>query len=482
MLTDQDVYRYINCPHWPYWERFGDPAERRPMPADEEERLGDRLLTNQELIHRLFSDVHEVTTDNLDEGCEETLRLMQQGVTIISRGYLREGNWCARPDILERVEGESVFGNWYYIPWSIRRGHEMKKEYKGELMLDAALLEQIQNRFPREPGTIAIDGQRYTFDASETVTEWQDIKAALERIEAGERPDPVYRKSCEDTSPWGQACFRLATERNDIALLFNVDMKKLEALRSLGIRTVDEAAEMDPVQFDGQAPGLTLRALQAVQRQARSLRDHSVIIRDTFTHVTEGTEIHFDIESYPPTDTDYLYGFWMFNDAGVGSYHAFVAERPEDEERMWKAFLAWLPTLPTNYTVYHYAYYEATRLMVIAQRYGDATNPWLARFISRMFDLKEAVPDHAVFPLYFYSLKKICQFLGFDWQGDVKSGAESISVYRHWLQTGDTRILESLKQYNQGDVEATAFLLRWLQRYAERETVYTPPYPWAEKS
>ena len=481
MLTDQDVYHYINCPHWPYWERFGDAALRRPLPLDEEARLADRLGEERALVQRLFPAFQEVVATDLQEACEHTLQLMQAGVEVIYRGCLQNDGWSSRPDLLLRAEGKSVFGDYYYVPWNLRRGHELKKEYKAELMTHVSLLEIIQRRFPREPGTITADGERFSFDAAEMVGEWQEIKAALERIEGGERPDPVYRKSCEDTSPWGRACFQLAAEGNDIALLFNVDVRKLQALRSLGIRTVDEAAEMDPVQYEGQIPGLTLRALQAVQRQARSLREMSVIIREPFTHETAGAEIHFDIESYPPLDIDYLYGFWMFQD-GVGSYRSFVAEKPEDEEKLWKDFLAWLPTLPSTYTVYHYANYEATRLMVLAARYGDTENPWLERFIDSMFDLKEAARDHAVFPLYFYSLKKICQFLGFDWSGEVKNGGDSISVFRRWLQTGDRAILESLLQYNQDDVEATVFLLNWLKRYAQQETVYSSPYPWSKKS
>lgn len=481
MLTDQDVYRYIHCPHWPYWERFGDRKERRKLTREEESRLGDRLFEERRLARRFFSGVREVRHTDPRKGARRTLELMREGAEVIYRGWLMNEAWCARPDLLIKTRGPSLFGTWHYVPWSFRRGHELKKEYKFQLMADVVLLEETQHYFPREAGTVNADGQRLAFETDEMVSEWKGIVEALERIARGEMPEPVYRKSCEDTSPWGQACFRLAAERNDIALLFNVDLKKLKSLRDLGIRTVEDAAEMDPMRFEGQGPGLTLRALQAVQRQAASLRDQSVIIRDAFTHQTEGCEIHFDIESYPPTDTDYLYGFWTQNAEG-GVYHAFVAKTPKEEEKMWKTFLAWLTTLPSAYTVYHYANYEPTRLRVLAERYGDQHNPWLERFISRMFDLKEAAREHAVFPLYFYSLKKICQFLGFDWTGEVKNGGDSIGVYQRWLKTRRRTILDSLLQYNQDDVEATAFLLDWLKRFARQEGVYPKPYPWQKKS
>ena len=438
-------------------------------------------MDERRLVRERFPDVREIRSIDPRKGSARTYALMREGVSAIYHGWLCMDDWQVRPDLLLRQPGSSVFGDWHYVPRSMRRGHELKKEYLFPLMADAMVLEKIQGKFPREPGIINMDDQRLSFDASAYVEEWAKIHQALRSIVTGDIPEPVYRKSCEDTSPWGKACFRLAAERHDIALLFNVDLKKLHGLRSLGIRTVEDAASMDPIQQEGQVPGLTLRALQAVQRQAVSLRDQSVIIREPFRHETEGCEIHFDIESYPPTDTDYLYGFWMMDEQG-GRYHAIVAEMPEQEHRLWKELLAWIAELPATYTVYHYANYEPNRLQTLAARYGDEQNPWLDRFLSRMVDLKEATREHAVFPLYFYSLKKICQFLGFTWGGKIQDGGKSVMVYQRWLETRRRAVFTSLRRYNQGDVEATTFLLAWLKCYATQMEVYAQPYPWQKKT
>jgi RecB family nuclease, putative, TM0106 family len=224
---------------------------------------------------------------------------------------------------------------------------------------------------------------------------------------------------------------------------------------------------------------MTLRALQSIQRQARSLVDQSVIIKKPWMHETTGMEIHFDIESHPMTDTDYLYGFWIRDEAHPeGKSVFFLADAPEEEEKMWKEFMAWLPTLPAEYTVYHYHSYEATRIQVIAKRYGDEESPWLERFSSRLVDLKEAAREHAVYPLYFYSLKNICTFLGFSWTSEIKSGGASIGAYERWLSEHDRSVLEDLVLYNRDDARATAHLLAWLNQYARQEAVYTKPYPW----
>lgn len=481
MLTATDFYRYIQCPHWPYWERFGNRADRRDLTEFEEQRLADGLDHEARVVKELYGVYSSVSAATPAEGFEATRELMRQGVPTIYQGWLMDGEWVGRPDILERHEGQSALGSWHYVPVDVKRAHELKKEHIFQLMFYSALLEKIQKRFPSHPAILNGDGERLEIEPQEYAAEFREIAEKLGRITAGERPDPVYRKSCEDTSPWGKACFRLAKEHDDIALLFNVDINKLVFLREHGIRTIYDAAELDPATLEGQAPGVTLRALQSIQRQARSLVDQSVIIKKGWTHEMVGLEIHFDIESHPMTDTDYLYGFWI-KEHGEGRYISFLAERPEDEEKMWKEFLAWLPTLPAEYTVYHYAAYEASRLTILGKRYGDTENPELLRFRTKLVDLKEGAREHAVYPLYFYSLKNICKFLGFSWTSSVKSGGASIGAYENWIATQDHAILDDIVCYNRDDVRATAHLLAWLNTYARQETVYGNPYPWEQKA
>lgn len=479
-LTAQDYYRFLQCPHWPYWERFGNLRDRRALTEAEEERLADGLEHEKRVVKAEYPELKTVRVTRRDDGFRRTLDLMRAGVPAIYQGWLMDGDRVGRPDLLERRTGKSRFGNWYYVPVDVKRAHELRKEHKAQLTFYATLLEKIQGIFPQHPEVINGDGERLSFDAEEFLPEFRTLTELLERIRGGERPEPVYRKSCTDVSPWGEACFRLAKAENDIALLFNVDVRRLRALRDAGIRTVDDAADMDPSSLEGTSPGLTLRSLQSIQRQARSLREQVVLVKEGYKDPTKGLELHFDIESHPPTDTDYLYGLLVRGPEG-DRYLSFVAERPEDEGKMWRAFLAWLSTLPKEFTVFHYAAYEPQRLGVLSRRYGDEGHPDLERFVARFVDLKEDVRDHLVFPLYFYSLKSIGKFLGFAWKGNVKGGGDSIVAYDKWLKSKRRSILTSIVDYNREDVQATAFLLDWMRAYAAQEREYREPYPWSGK-
>jgi uncharacterized protein len=146
---------------------------------------------------------------------------------------------------------------------------------------------------------------------------------------------------------------------------------------------------------------------------------------------------------------------------------------------MWKEFLAWLETLPSDYIVYHYAPYEPTRLKLLASRHGSSAA--LHAFTDRLVDLKPLATKRVTYPLYFYGLKYICKFLGFSWTGALQSGGESIDWYERWCASGDREILRQIVQYNEDDVRATLFLKEWLDTHAREVTQYEAPYPWQTK-
>ncbi|MBU1629753.1 TM0106 family RecB-like putative nuclease [Patescibacteria group bacterium] len=482
-LTATDFYQLFKCPHWPYFERFADDEEKklkRDFTESEIKRMEDGVAHEARVVADFFKD-EEVVKANVvhdaEKDFEATLDLMRQGVTYIYQGTLTFGDWTGRPDLLERQTGESELGAWHYIPLDVKSTFRLEKYQKFQLTFYSVLLEKIQKRFPAQAAIFNLDRERMSFQPADFLREFEETVVELERIRAGERPDPVLRKSCFDSGPWGAACERLAKMNDDIALLYNVDVKKLRVLRDLGVRTVADAAEMDPAVLDGTAPGLRAHGLERIKLQARALRDEQVYIRKPADLPAAGLEIHFDIESYPPDDKDYLYGFLIREKTG-DRYQSFFSRSAEGEEGMWREFLAWIETLPENFTVYHFAVYEKTRLAILEKRYGGSAA--LEHFRENMVDLKEMINSCAIFPLYFYGLKYVASFLGFSWQGAVKGGSQSVDYYEKFLENGDESLLEAVVRYNEEDVRATAFLKDWLEKYAQEITSYEQHYPWQE--
>jgi len=480
-LTATDYYCFLQCPHWPYYERFATPEEqklKREFTDGERNRLEDGLLHEREVVHELFQEqvvVQIATTEDLEADFALTLESMRRGDSVIYQGTLLDGDWAGRPDLLRRVEGESSLGGWYYEPIDVKSAHHLSKYHKLQLMFYAVLLERVQGRFPAFGYIMNKDKAELAVELGENITEFEAITRELESIRAGERPEPVLRKSCLDTSPWGALCERLAESTNDIARLFNVDIRRLNALRELGVRTVDDAAEMDIVDLDGRAPGLRLHGLEVAKLQAQSLQREQVIIREEVLLPVPPLEIHFDIESDPPNDFDYLYGC-LIREKGISTYRPFLAKKIEDEGLMWREFLDWVNTLPADYQVIHYAAYEKIRLAVLEKRYGGS--PALDRFRENMIDLKNTVTSSLVFPLYFYGLKYVAKFIGHAWRGEVTGGGQSVDVFEEYLGTKNQALLDQILIYNEDDVLATAYLADWCRRFAKNKTAYDKPYPW----
>ncbi len=481
-ITATDIYKYFQCPHWPYYDRFATKEEkiyRREQTSGEKTRQEDGVAHEEKIIKEVLKGQEvanvEVGIDPI-KACEETMQFMRKGVHWIYQGTLTYGNRTGRPDLLERREGRSDFGLWYYIPVDVKTSVHLQKYQKMQLTFYAELLKVLQGKMPEEAVIINIKGACISFAPADILSEFHRLMKDLERSVFGEKPPPVLRKNCYDVGVWGRICQRYAEETEDIALLYKVDIQKLKSLRSLGIRNIRDAAMIDPDTLAGQAKGLTRHGLEVIVAQAQSLLHQHVIIRKPVELVSKGLEIHFDIESDPPNDVDYLFGFLIREEAG-DRYQAFVAESLKEEEKMWRGFLAWIETLPLEYTVYHFASFERVRLGVMEQRYGGSH--WLDLFRSQMVDLREYASSYVTFPLYFYGLKYIAKFLGFHWRNtEVTTGGESVDQFERYLETGDRALLDAIVMYNEDDVRATALLKDWLVKYAHESRVYEKPFPW----
>ena len=459
-LTPQLFYQYLQCPHWIWFDSFGDQTKKQKVSELQRKLLERGVLHEEEYIQD--KDVQEVTEKDFAKAVAETTTLMEQGASRIYHGALESGRWRGRPDLLERIPGKSTFGAYQYKPVDIKSSHSIHPPQAMQLILYALLLEDVQGTRPDEAAIINVDHEVIPYQIEAGTVRFSELVKKIYSILDGKKPEPYLTRQCSET-PWFSECKRLAEETNDIALIYNIKKPGMQALRHEGICTVTDAAWMNPDEYVGKAPGLTKRELERIQRQATALMKKEMIIKRIATMPDAPVRIYFDIEGDPFHAVEYLFGF-LVEQGNAESYISFVAESPEKEEDMWKQFLAWLPTLPEDYAVYHYATYERSRLTMLAAKYGDV--PELAVFLERLVDLAVVIRDSVVLPLYFYGLKDIAKYLGFTWSHTQAGGAQSIAWYEEWLETQDKSILETIIAYNRDDVVATKFLMEWAKGLA----------------
>jgi uncharacterized protein len=409
--------------------------------------------------HKKFEELKPEQYRDLEEAYLATLDLMRQGKNIY-RGVLMTEDWVGMPDLLEARPGTSVFGDWHYVVYDVQKSLDLRDEQKFPLVFYSLILEKIQGVRPKEAFVIDPLGGERSFPIADFVDRFHATREEIERILNGQKPAPFLKSGCKRT-PWYSLCLEGAEGCNDVSLVYRLSQADQRRLYGLNIRTVTDLANVDGDELRQQLEDWPYDKIVRLQNQAKVLLSGEPLVLRKPSFPDAARELFLDIESDPTRGIDYLFGVLERNRAtGVTTYHALLAERPEDEAVIWQKFLDELAGWD-NAIIYHYATYERMVFDRLALRYG-APLELANRFHSQALDLHQKVTDAVILPLYFYTLKDIAKFIGFSWSDPEAGGAESVAWYEQWLKTGERSWLDRLLRYNEDDVRATMALRDWL--------------------
>jgi len=482
VITPSHFFQYDCQPLWIWYDLFGDPQHKQPMSDFALKLLEDGVIHEKQIIRDLAAT--EITDMDPTKAAEATRLLMQQGEPLIYQGAIETtiNGICyrGRPDLLERVEGSSIFGPWQYRPIDIKSSGSIKPLQRYQLIIYGWILDQLLDQTTEEAFIINGNGERLPVDLTNSKDQ-QKTAELCENVAStmqGRRPTITVTSKAKD-SPWFKQMLKEAVQQDDISLIYKLDVRAVAKLRELQIETIPQLVETDLKSLPP-IPYASSKRLERAQIQARSLIENRPIwISTPDLKQNIQLQLFFDIEGDPWQGVEYLFGFWVVGDPeqtlvtpetsyrsseeDPGKYFLyFLAESPADEATLWKDFLKWTKTLPKDFVVYHYANYERSHLNRLAEKYGDSDTS--QRFIDRLVDLEKTVQDSVVLPLYFYSIKDIAKsdFLGFKWRHEKAGGGQSIFWYEEWLETGNRDILNDIVNYNEDDVRATEHLYLWL--------------------
>lgn len=468
-LTEKTFFYYAKCPKWV----SRDIVHGAHLDALENRLLDDGLLP--EMMERLVAvrGAYEVVRDeDVNDAFQRTLAYMRQGAQTIYGGALVDGHWVARPDLLERVEGNSILGNYYYVAVDIKRlsdPRSLREEHKMQGAFYAELLERVQAVKPTSGYIMSPTGVVMRYDLERFEAEYRLTLDRIERILSGEEPGHILTSGCK-ASPFFSVCVDEASDCDGLSLLNRVQAEEIAELERAGVHTVLQLASVPTPQLAHKLLDMKEERLRFLQRQAIALKERVHDVVEEMTFPASNIELYFDIESDPVRDLDYLFGVLqvVYKPDGTReeSYRSFFAEAEQGEEAAWQAFTAYLHE-HRHAPVYHYGWYEISVCAKLIERFGapeGAIHSWQNNFIDLNARLRSAV----IFPLSFYSLKDIAQYLGFSWRSEDAGGVNSIRWYHEWLASGDRALLERIRAYNEDDVQATFLLKTWLAKQRPR--------------
>jgi predicted RecB family nuclease len=461
VITEKTFFQYLKCPNWVYFDTHAD--ERRSheylMQRLQDQGMIDQM--HQEIISDK-EDVAEVTAEDPDEAFNQTLGFMREGRQTIYGATLVDRHWVGNPDLLERVEGRSALGSYYYVAADMKHTRQVRDDHKFQGCFYAELLQKIQRTKPVQGYVINPDNEALSYLIEEFQAQYSLNLAEIEKIVAGKRPAHFVTSGCKQ-SPWFAECLGESEECNDLSLLNRVWREEVHQLQEAGVKTVAQLALKSVPELETLAPSVSPSRLETMRDQAIAIRDRRHIIRGDVEMPEANIELFFDIEADPLRDFIYLFGIYEVT-SDREQYHQFFADSPDQEGEMWQEFVTFIEGR-LDAPIYHYGWYEKDIVNHFSAKFGISK---IAReaLERNMIDLLALLRPAVIFPLYFYSLKDIATYIGYHWRSKDASGANSVVWFEQWLKNKSPKLLQKIVEYNEDDVIATYKLQRWVRENA----------------
>ncbi|MFZ2681481.1 MAG: TM0106 family RecB-like putative nuclease [Patescibacteria group bacterium] len=457
-ITEHTFYQYLKCPSWVAHDaRAGHLEDVLRQRLQEDGLLPEverRLLAKRQVV--------EVVEEDMDDAAVRTVEYMQSGVQTIYRGVLVHGHFVARPDILERVEGKSEFGAYYYVACDIKRSRHLKEEYKLQGCFYAEVLALIQKLKPVQGYVMHPNGEVESYLLAEVAKHYHLTLDSIERILDGEDEPHFLTSDCKQ-SPWFHECKKDAISCDDLSRLNRVWRSEVQEFNAAGFATVTDLAALHPDLIASKVAGVSRDRLEFLYLQAKALATNQHFILRTADLPKEDIALIVDVESDPLRDVHYLFGVLEVNGKDE-KYHAFLAKDPKDEQRAWEEFIAFMRGY-IGTPIYHYGWSEQDVFRSMGAKYGTDQEV-LAMLEEQSIDILVRLRECIVFPLSFYSLKDIAQYIGFKWRHEQASGLNSVLWFEDWLNSGNKQALQDVIDYNEDDVRATWALRNWALKHS----------------
>jgi len=438
-----------------------------------------------------------------------TVDAMSRGVPLIYQAALASGNWIGYADFLVRSERPSRRWAWSYEPWDAKLSRSARPEHLLQIAIYADLLAEVQGDAAEQAALMlgnADPRMSYRVERFMMPEVRHYVRRAARRLEAfvAELPSDLEPEPCGycGKCDWRAECEQRWRAADHLSLVADITKKQMQRLREAGVSTAAMLAKRDGVHVTGIAPQTLARLVQQARLQQESARqgtglcellDHEPGLGFDRLPAPDPGDLFFDFEGDPmhPGGLEYLCGVLWRAEPGETDgeavpghptlrFRAFWAHDRHEEKQAYSELMAFLTERlgrSPQARLFHYAPYEKTALRRLASMHAVAEEALDDLLRSeRMVDLYRVVREGVRVGEESYSIKSLERFYMPGRTTDVKSGGDSLVIYDQFRQTGDTRFLDQIRDYNRDDCLSTLLLRDWLLDRA-REAGLWPPAP-----
>jgi uncharacterized protein len=385
------------------------------------------------------------------------------------------------PDLLIKQPGESVFGDWIYVPTEIKLSKRPKQEYQIIAAYHVKVLAAVQGTWPEQVTLLLRGRDPFEVDLWEAVPRMQDIlDGCIAALQQPQEPEVFISRSRCSLCHWYSHCYAIAKSEQHLSLLPGVTQSRYAQLQAMELTTLESLAYVSPHQIEP-LPGFGNETARKLVRQAKSVLLNTAFLGESLVANNAGqlakflpiptapVELYFDIEAEPSLNLVYLHGVLVVDRIHqTETFHPLIAETPQQEQIVWQKFLDLVWAYP-DAPIFHFCPFEVQTVERLGKLFGtpqELVRPLLPRFV----DLHDRITQLVTLPVESYALKHIARWVGFEWRDSTANGAQSIYWYAQWLETSDRSYLNSILVYNEDDCRATYLVKDWLVGFLAQAT------------
>ena len=458
--------------------------------GNEHEKAVISSIEGQEKITQIEKDKF-----NRSDCIKQTLSAMKNGVDKICQAAIQTDGMFGYADLLEKIQGQSHLGDYYYIPCDIKIASHPTSSAIIQLCCYCDILEEIQGTLPGNIKIITKNKITHTFQTRQFFYFYQFLKRKFLYYHSSFSPEnmPIPKKH-QDHRDWTVFAKKRLHTLDDISLVAGIRQTHCENLKRKNIKTMDELSKCNAERIKGM-PGSTFRALKDQASLQVSSRENIKPVFKVLSHTGErlGLEIlpapneadvFFDMEGYPflaKEGLEYLYGNVVNEEP---KYICFWAESKAKEAVAFKNWIDWAYNRwkkNKQMHIYHYGHYETSTIKRLMGRYGIGELEVDNLLRNHVFvDLYRVVVQGLRIGIFSYSLKEVEKLYYEKRDTQIQSGSESAVQFFHFLNSEETLkpspFLKNIELYNKDDCFSTRDLCQFLWSLQKAHSIKYIPH------
>lgn len=476
LVQANQIYVCVKSPFSLWANTFAPKEEKDPM-SDYQQLIFDRGRDfEKKAIENLFPGMRHLSYKDEEEGFKLLLHEMRSGTESLAGlpvFFLPEG-LKGKFDVIEKVPGSSVFGDYHYVVKEIKSAKNMKQHHILQAAFYNYLLGKIQGTTPEQFFLINGEEETFSFNFADYKKELFGYIDLARGILSGKKKVDASFGGAD--WPWESFCDQLAIRNEDITLVTGISSRRRALFVNAGLKTFRDLAGSTIEQLTSLKGIGDATALKLLNNGKALDRNEPIIVNKSLLQFPESTcEIFFDLEGTDNDEDreglsqiDYLIGCTV-RENNTEYFKPFLAHEnsAEAERKMWEGFIDFIEERPSC-ILYHFGDYEKTHLKKLHNLYKYKEDVY-ERAEKSLINLHRISRNAVAFPTYGAGLKEIAKYLGFKWRHKEVTATETIAFFLEYAaekSEGNKEKLQLILDYNEDDCTATLVIKDWLQEAA----------------